>query len=240
MGNVPSSPKIEQIVWFETRVGQWATTPTAFGLTAAEVTAFKTKLTEARVAYDAAQAAKTNAKKATLAQDEALRTMLDPGRDLVNSIKSFIEQSGNSALWSQAGITPDGPRGESPTPNPAFDLNASLDASGNVIVTWKTAQPKGVSGVIYTVRRSIDGGPFVLLDSVGEKEFVDDTVMTGTTTVQYTVQCKRGRKTSVLSPALAIRFGQQGGGRSAGRSISSVETTTVTSGTEGVTLKKSA
>lgn len=212
MSNVPPQPKIDQIVWFENHIEQWAATPTAFGATAAQVTAVSAAIDSARKSYDAAQEAKQAAKNATVAQDEDVRTMLAKGRDLVNIMKSFIENSTNPALWAQAGLEPDAPRGTAPAPTAPYSLNASLDSVGNVIVSWKTSQPRGVSGVIYSVQRSIDGGAFVLLDSVGEKQFIDETVPTSATTVSYNVKAKRGSQSSGWSSALAIRFGRVGGG----------------------------
>ena len=52
----------------------------------------------------------------------------------------------------------------------------------------------------------------MLLDSVGEKMYTDEGVLVGTTTVAYTVQAKRGRQMSALSPSLTLRFGRGSGG----------------------------
>jgi hypothetical protein len=93
-----------------------------------------------------------------------------------------------------------------------FMLSASLDSQGDVIVKWKTSQPPGVSGVIHSVQRALDGGAYVLLDSVGGKTFTDETVPVGTQSVSYTVKAKRGTQMSAWSEALTIRFGRVGGG----------------------------
>lgn len=219
MPNIPPQPKIDQIEWFETHIDAWLATPTAFGITQPIAEEVKNKTSAARAAYEAAVMAKQASKNAVNAQDEAVRAMLEVGRDTVNIMKSFIENSGNTALWGEAGLEPDAPRGTAPDPTSPFDLSAGLDSEGNVILRWKAAQPRGVFGVIYSVRRSLEGGPFTLLDSVGEKEFVDDGITTGTMLVSYTVQAKRGRQVSPLSTALTIRFGHAAGG---GMSIASM------------------
>ena len=95
---------------------------------------------------------------------------------------------------------------------PLFKLSASLDSQGDVIVTWKASQPVGVSGVIYSVQRALNGGEYVLLDSVGGKTFTDETVPIGTQSVSYTVKAKRGTQSSDWSEALTVRFGRIGGG----------------------------
>jgi hypothetical protein len=212
MPNVPPQPKVDQIVWFENHLSAWASTPTAFGATAAQVTAVSSVVESARKSYDAAQEAKQAAKNATVAQDQDVRTMLVKGRDLVNIMKSFIENGTNPALWAQAGLEPDGARGTAPDPTAPYQLKAELDSVGNVIVSWKTSQPRGVSGVIYSVQRSIDGAAFALLDSVGEKQFIDQTVPTSANSISYNIKAKRGSQSSGWSSALTIRFGRVGGG----------------------------
>ncbi len=69
--------------------------------------------------------------------------------------------------------------------------------------------------------RSIDGGNYVLLDSVGGKEFTDEGVPIGTQSVSYAVKSNRGTQMSGWSEALTIRFGRVGGG---GLTIVSTET----------------
>lgn len=220
MPNIPPQPKVDQITWFENHLPLWAATPTAFGTSAAAVTALTTVVKAARSAYSAAQSARDLSKAATTAETEAVATMLVPGRQIVNTMKSFIEASGNTALWGQSGLTPPAGPGVAPTPTAPYAMSATLDSEGNVLVKWKTSQPKGVSGVIYSVRRSIDGGAYTLLDSVGEKKYTDESVPVGTVSVAYVVQAKRGRQFSNPSESLTIRFGRSTGGQ--GLTIASV------------------
>ncbi len=220
MANVPPQPKIDQIVWFENHLPMWAAAPTAFGVTAAQVTALTTQVAAARKAYNDAQAARNASKAATTNEDTSVASMLVSGRALVNIMKSFIDNAHNPALWGQAGLEPDAGPGTAPDPTAPFKLSATLDSQGDVIVKWKTSQPAGVSGVIYSVQRALDGGAYVLLDSVGGKTFTDETVPVGTQSVSYTVKAKRGTQASDWSEALTIRFGRVGGG---GLAITSTE-----------------
>lgn len=221
MANVPPQPKLDQIVWFENHLPMWAAAPTTFGITAAQVTALTTAVGAARKAYNDAQTARNNSKAATTNESTSVATMLVSGRALVNIMKSFIDNAHNPALWGQAGLEPDAGPGTAPDPTAPFMLSATLDSQGDVIVKWKTSQPAGVSGVIYSVQRAIDGGGFVLLDSVGGKTFTDETVPVGTQSVSYIVRAKRGTQMSAWSEALTIRFGRVGGG---GFAITSTET----------------
>ena len=211
--NVPDK-KEQQIIWFENHWPLWQTTPEKYGLTAAQVTAIKNATNAARTAFTTAKAARQTAKNATTSQDEAVGSMNRVGRDGVNIIKAFIENSGDTSLWGAAGIEPPSPRGRAANPNAPTDLKAQIDSEGNLTVSWKASQPRGVDKVVYLVRRSIDGGEFALLDTVGEKSFTDETVSSGTRTVAYTVQAKRGNQRSPLSSSLTVRFGRGGAGAS--------------------------
>lgn len=212
MPNIPDPPKVNQITWFETHYPTWLGSPSSFGIDQAEATALKSATMAARSAYEAAQAARAAAKGATQTQDARIRELLSVGRNVVNTIKAFIEQSGDPTLWGQAGLEPPAPPGTAPNPVAPTMLTASLDSEGNVIVRWKASQPRGVSGVVYTIRRAIDGGEYAILDTVGGKEFIDEGVTIGTRTVSYTLQAKRGRQVSTLSESLTVRFGRGGGG----------------------------
>lgn len=213
--NIPPQPKIDQIVWFENHILLWEASPSSFGLTALQLNALQIATENARVAYDAAQNAKLSARTAVIAQDQQVRTMLGLGRDAVNVIKATIEQSNNPVLWGQAGLMPPDPAGTAPAPTAPFALAAALDSTGSLTITWKARQPRGVTGVVYFLRRSIDGGPFTLVDTVGEKTYTDSGVLSGTVTVEYIIQARRGTQQSPPSEALNIRFGHKGGGAGA-------------------------
>lgn len=231
MPNIPPQPKLDQIVWFENHLPLWTATPTAFGLTALQVTALSALVTAARKAYNDAQAARNASKAATTSENTQVASMLNSGRAIVNIMKAFIQNSGNAALWGQAGLEPDAGPGTAPPPVAPYQLSAALDSQGNVIVSWKTSQPAGVSGVIYSIRRSLDGGDYSLLDSVGGKTFSDQAVPAGTHSVSYAIQAKRGGQFSDWSEALTLRFGKSGGGLT----ITSSETTPA-EGSDGVRM----
>jgi predicted DNA-binding WGR domain protein len=221
--NIPPQPRVDQIVWFETHLPQWAAAPTTFGTTAAAVTALTNLVEDARKAYEDAAAAREASKAATVGETMAVNSMLTSGRAMVNTMKAFIENAHNPSLWSAAGLTPPDAPGTSPDPTAPYAMSAGLDSMGNVIVKWKASQPRGTSGVIYSVRRAIDGGEYVLLDSVGGKTFTDETVAVGTESVSYAIRAKRGSQMSAWSEALTIRFGRVGGG-GGGMFIASTET----------------
>lgn len=216
MPNIPNTTNALLLAWMEQHVTLWQAAPATIGLAPSIVSAFGTLVAGARKDFDTANAIRLASKQATVAQQETFRDMKREASDLVNTVKSFIEQSGNANLWATAGLEPPAPRGETPPPNAPFQLGATLDSEGNLLLKWKASQPQGVSSVVYSVRRAFNNtGAFVLLDTVGGKKFLDTTVPTGTTSVSYTVTAKHGTNVSAPSESLTLRFGRaQGGGLS--------------------------
>lgn len=220
MPNIPPSNKdAAQITWFENHLPGWSASPTTYGLTEAQVTTLESAVTAARNSYNAARDARQASKNATVSQDTGVRSMLNLGRDVVNVMKAFIENSGNASLWGAAGLEPPAPPGPSPVPTAPYLLASSLDAQGNVILTWKATQPRGATGTVYAVSRSFDGGPYTLLDTVGGKKFTDESVPDTVATVSYTLQAKRGELSSPFSEALTIRLGKAPPGTASGAQV---------------------
>ncbi len=211
MPNIPPQPKIDQITWFETHLPFWQADPGAFGLPQSRVAQLAQEVAAARAAYDAALFARVAAKNATMAQDTSVRSMLSSGREVVNIIKAHINDSGNQALWGASGIAPSSTSRTAPDPVPPHTLTTRLDTYGGVVLEWKTSQPVGVSNVTYTVHRAINGGPFALLDSVGAKMLIDETVPIGARSVAYIIKASRGGQSSDWSSAITMRFGRVGG-----------------------------
>lgn len=220
MGNVPEN-RLEQIVWFENHLPLWSAKPGDFGVTSGQLLALSDAVAAARLAHDRAMAARQASLHATVALREQSGAMLDVGRNLVGVIKAFIADGGDPSLWGRAGIeppaSPGGP-GSGPAPTAPFMLSAALDSLGGVVLRWKARQPASLSGVTYSILRALDVGAgagvgvgvgeFVLLDAVGGKVFVDDTVPEGVRSVSYIVRARHGRKMSPPSESVTIRFGR--------------------------------
>lgn len=214
MSNAPVSERITAEINYWTNLWPlWQTTPTKFGLIAAQVTNLKNAADAARNAYDAAQAARKAAKDATQAQSEALRAMRTVGREDVNIIKAFIEQSGDPTLWADAGLTPPAPRGTVPPPTAPFDITGTLDTEGNFTLRWKSSQPAGASGTVFSIYRGLNDDEPTLLDTVGPRTFTDEGIPAGTRTVAYFIKAKRSGKTSPASAMFTVRFGRTASGQ---------------------------
>lgn len=212
MPNIPETTNALFLAWFEQHIEIWQAAPATFGITAPIASALATAIDNCRKDFDAANAARLASKQATVAQNEAFRTMRRDGSEVVNTIKAFIEASGNPALWGQAGLEPPAPRGTTPPPTAAYELSTNLDSEGNLTLKWKASQPRGVSGVVYFVRRSLNGAAFTQLNTVGEKSCIDTSIPLGTASVAYNIIAKRGNDQSPLSETIQIRFGRAPGG----------------------------
>lgn len=209
MPNGPSNNRIvSEIDYFENLYPNWQSTPPKFGLTAAQVTAIADATASARQSYLSAQKARDTAKNATTQQSEAVRGMKRTGSNLIEIVKAFIEQSGDPSLWAQAGLQPPAPRGTVPPPNAPTDLSAGIDSLGNITVRWKSRQPAGASGTVFSIYRGLNNAEPTLLETVGGREFIDEGVPAGTSTVTYAVRAKRSNKQSGFSASLQLRFGR--------------------------------
>jgi hypothetical protein len=209
VGNGPSNNRIvSEIDYFENLYPNWQPTPSKFGLSAAQVTAVADATTSARQAYLAAQKSRETAKAATTQQREALRGMKRTGSNLIEIVKAFIEQSGDPSLWAQAGLQPPAPRGTVPPPNAPTDLSAGLDSQGNITLRWKSSQPAGASGTVFSIYRGLNNAEPTLLETVGGRSFTDESVPAGVGSVAYAVRAKRSSKQSAFSPSLLLRFGR--------------------------------
>lgn len=214
MPNEPVNNKIiTEINYYADLLPYWEASPTTFGLNAARITQFKSAITTAQDNYTAAQTARKQAAAATTAQTQALRELRTIGRGDINTIKAFIENSGNESLWAQAGLQPPAPRGSVANPNPPFDITGTLDNQGNLTLKWKSSQPAGAQGTVYSIYRGLNNDAPTLLDTVGPRTFVDENVPAGTTQVTYYIKAKRSGKVSVPSANLQIRFGRANNGQ---------------------------
>lgn len=211
----------------------WAAAPTTIGLTTAQVTAISNALETAVGGQNSVAAARTNSKTATSIYSENISDLRSALSEAVRNIKAFAEASANpEAVYNEAQIPSPNGRGPSVPPNRPYELSAALDIStGALTVRWKAAQPQGVTGVVYQIRRAVTNssgmtGDYSLVGAVGGKNFQDFTVPGGVRGVRYQIQAQRGTLTSAWSDTLEVNFGVAGfggpGTQNAGFSIRTV------------------
>jgi hypothetical protein len=192
----------------------WTTNKVVIGLSDPQLTDFKSAAGKAQAAFDSAEAARVTSKAATDAYYSAVAALRSKAADCVRTIQAKAKSTGDTAIYSLAQISPPDPRSHTGQP-PAqpTDLRAMLNPSGSITLTWKCSNPRGVSRVVYFVKRKLDGeSDFTLADTVGEKSFTDTNLPFGTHQATYLVTGKAGSLTGQSSEQFTVMFGTGGGG----------------------------
>ena len=80
---------------------------------------------------------------------------------------------------------------------------------GEVILTWKTKQPRGVSNVTFEIHRAFnnDLSTMKIIDTTAGREFIDSTIPRGTHSVHYTLVPKRGSQEGPASNLFSLMLG---------------------------------
>jgi len=217
MGVVPDT-RLGKIEFYEAHTllgGPWATNATAIGLTAAQVTALGTLTTQARAAFNAAEAARQAAKTATQNFYDKVRAMHNgpgAGSDMIQAIRNWAESKNDPNVYTLAQIPPPATPGVTPPPGTPFDFTIGLLQNGALELKWKCNNPSGTQGTIYEVKRRIGAaGNFNFVGASGVKAFTDDTVPAGSPSVTY--QITAVRSTQRGNPAqFTVNFGVGGPG----------------------------
>lgn len=236
MGIVPET-RLGKIEFYEAHTlagGPWAANAANIGLTPAAVTALGTLTTQARAAFNAAEAARQAAKTATQNFYDKVRAMhsgAGAGQDMIDTIRLWAESKNDPNVYTLAQIPPPATPGTTPPPGTPLDFTVGLLQNGALELKWKCNNPSGTQGTVYEVKRkdgSGAGGAFNYVGSTGVKNFTDETVVSGTASVTYQVTAIRSTQRG--NPAqFTVSFGVGGGGGFA-----------ITSVTEGTGVMKMA
>ena len=190
MGVIPDG-KVAKIEFGEDHVAPWTANAVAIGTTAGAVTAWSAKVTAARDAYQAQQAAQNAAKAATNDFRIKLSAMVDATSDIIKQIKTQAALNGDG-VYSLAEIPAPATPSPRPAPGTPTDFAAALEGNGALTLSWKCANPPGTSGTIYQVYRKAEGeAEYTYLGGAGEKKFTDAAVPAGAAQLMYQVQAVR-------------------------------------------------
>ncbi len=214
---------LEQIEFCEAHLPVWNEVATSIGLTAAQLTAFSPKVTNARGAYNAAIAAREAAKAATVDMKADATLMRQNASDLIRAIKNYAENQANpDAVYSLAQIPP--PSGPTPLPAPGRPTNieVTLQPNGSVTLSWDAVNAAASSGAFYNIYRKlpgqtaftgIGGTPGATTQS-RRMSFTDATIPTSAagSGAQYIMQGQRGTLVGDPCDAVVVQFGIDGGG----------------------------
>ncbi len=165
-------------------------TPTAFGLTAPQATAYASLNATYAAAYMAALDPETRTKGQVAAKNSArdfLRISASNLAKIIDGTPTVTpQQKIDLGLNVRKIPEPVGPPG---TPT---SFKVELLADGSVKFKFKCANPAGATGTQYQVWRRVGlAGEFTFLGGTGPKEFTDASIPAGTSQVTYQLQATR-------------------------------------------------
>jgi len=186
----------------------WTGVESQIGLSAAEVAAIKDKTALAEDAIKAADAARAASKASTQAANDEVSELRTLFAAAIKKIKGYAQQTGNPGVFPIAQIDPPLPPSPSLPPSAPFELTAVLvPSTGALEVKWRSSQPKGVTGVVFVVKRKVGTGAYAQLGFTGERSFIDNAIPGGVTAVTYLVEAYRGNQVCASPPTLNVQFG---------------------------------
>jgi hypothetical protein len=221
---------IGQIQFCEAHNPVWTAAPTTMGLTAGQCTALTTATTNARKAFNDAQAAREASKAFTTTMHGNVGIMHAQVSDLIRQIKAFAELQANPSIVYAAAQIP-APAAPTPLPAPGKPdrFAVVLESDGSVTLSWESANSAASSGAFFAVSRKLPGqGAFSGIggapgstSSSRRATFNDATIPAAAASqgAQYIVQGFRGTRVGDASDAVTVQFGVDGGGSLASASL---------------------
>lgn len=180
----------------------------SYGLTQAMAQAYKTLNDSFSAAYLLAKPKTTRTMALVQARNDARDLLIQKASELAKIIEAnpAVTNEQRLELGLSVRATPS-PVGELGQPN---KFKATLSANGSLGLTWKNANPRSASGVVYQIwRRNSPAGEFEYLGGVGEKKFTDSTIPAGSSEITYQVQAVRSTSVGPWAE-FTVRLGAPG------------------------------
>lgn len=214
MSELPST-RLQRLQYFEAHYGLWQTNAANVGITAAAALSVKNATTACRAGYDAMIVARNASKAATLNFYNLNNTLVDLGRGVISTIKSFAESTNNPNVYVLADINPPAPPTPVPAPSTPLEFTGSVSPDGVVTLTWRPESSGPSSGVFFLLERKKMAPPeanYSVLGATMERSYIDPDADIGSGPVQYRMRAVRGNLTSAWTQPIVFNFGGGGGG----------------------------
>ena len=189
---------------------QISATPTAFGLVAAQATAYAALNADFATKYLAANNEETRTKAAIVAKNSAADALRIAAADLAKIIDGTptVTDAQKTALGLNVRKVPS-PMG---APGTSTNFKVKLMGDGSIELGWKCNNPVGSTGTLYQIfRRTGAVGEFEYLGGVGEKKYHDTTIPAGAAVVTYKIQAVRSTAVGDWAE-FCVNFGTGAGG----------------------------
>ena len=214
MSTYPTTPRVEFVEWCDVHTQVFTKNAATLGLSAAQVAGFDEATAKARSALLEQEQARQALLVATQRARDYVQTLRERAGSTVRTIRAHAETTDDpSALYALAQIAPLAAHSPAPPPSQPKQLGATLiETTGALTLRWKARQPTGTTGTTYLIRRRLPAeAAFSFVGVAGKKTFVDETLPSALTHVQYTVQAQRGTRSGPVSAILEVNFGQRDG-----------------------------
>lgn len=242
--NLPSDP-YEIVRTVAVKAPRWTLNQAAIGSSPSQVAAVNAALAEAEAAQHAAGAARQAAESATQQFYRAAQTLRAAASVVVRNAQTLAKAQGDAEVYVLASINVPSVRSRlAPPPAQPQSLSAEIvPTTGAVVLRWQSRNPRGVSNVVYQIRRGLDGEqPETLIGIVGGgrddspteagparsgsagrggriRAFRDASVPAGTRVVRYSVTPIRGNQTGPVSAVFSLQIGMGGAVNASGSAM---------------------
>jgi hypothetical protein len=165
-------------------------TPTAYGLTAPQATAYAALNAAWRSAYEAALDPQTRTKAKVPAKNDSKIPLKIMASDLAKIIDGTATVTNEQKL--DLGLSVRATPAPVPPPGTPGNFKVVLAGNGSLELKWKCSNPPGSQGTLYQIWRRVGAaGEFTYLGGAGEKKFTDATIPAGSASVTYQIQAAR-------------------------------------------------
>lgn len=198
------------LTFASTHAQQWQERFAEIGLTQEQAAQIAEQVPQLRDAIRDANLARQAAISATMNMNFVARSLFEAAAGAVRTIRAHAEWTGDGTIYASAGIEPPKVRSrQAAPPSTPTALAATINSMGEVILTWKTKQPRGVSNVTFEIHRAFndDLSTMKIIDTTAGREFIDSTIPRGTHSVHYILVPKRGSQEGPASNLFSLMLG---------------------------------
>ena len=192
------------LAFYLERQGTWELKAAELGLLPANVTALKSATEALQTARMTRAELKNQAKAATVDVEEKYAELRSVGAGLVATIRAFAETTNNTQVLVTAQLPPQKPPTPAPPPVAPEAVTADPNATGTITLKIKGSVAQNGS---FRIERSIDGGPYVLLDPTRAKTWTDEAVPMNSNVISYRVYGVRDDTRSQTATTATVNFG---------------------------------
>lgn len=205
--------KVQDFLDFAEQHGTlWNDVYAQIGISTGQASAYKAATITARSVYNDALAADAAKKVAVNLSQNTVRDLREQTADLIALIKGHADNAADpTVVYNAAQLPTPQPPQPAPPPGTPTDFTVALVPEGWLNLGWKCANPPGVAGTIYEVRRRIGSGEFEFIGAIGVRKLTDNTLPAGSSSVTYQVTAIRGTTRGITGQFL-VNFGVGGGG----------------------------